>query len=381
MAILLTENCIGCGACESACLPGCIALKSDPDGFARAYISEDGCTGCGRCKIVCPQLRSVRARPKEVFAYQNPNPEELFRAQSGGAFPVLARAVIEQGGVVFGVRWTGSCEDVEFVGFETLAELPSLSGSKYVAANLAPVIPNIKSAVKTGRKVLFSGLPCQVAAIRNLLPHRDNLLLVEVLCRGPMSPAVWHELHKKMPSDLDSFLFRDKTLQGWGPQGEKVSYQFSDGTKQFFSPKRLPVWKIFISSVANSSSCLNCKFRSMNRAADITLGDFWGIEKLMALPDDVRKRGVSIVHVQTQLGERFLQVLRPGILGRFSDLEKIESLNGGYQPFPESDKRRQRSFAACQRLLGLRAAVWLASMYAHCGRYFTKRFAGKQQEG
>ena len=380
MAILLTENCIGCGACESACLPGSIVLKSDPDGFTRAYISEGGCTGCGRCKIVCPQLRSVRARPKEVFAYQNPNPEELSRAQSGGAFPVLARAVIEQGGVVFGVQWKESCKDVEFAGVETLAELPLLSGSKYVAANLAPVIADIKRSVKTGRKVLFSGLPCQVAAIRNLLPNRDNLFLVEVLCKGPISPSVWYELHKKMPSDLAVFSFRDKTLKGWG-QSEKVSYQFQNGTKRFMSRERQPVWKIFISSAANSSSCLNCKFRSMSRAADITLGDFWGIEQLMALPDDVRKRGVSIVHVQTQLGERFLQVLRPGILGRFSDLKKIESLNGGYQAFPESDKRRQRSFAACQRLLGLRAAVWLASMYAYCGRYFTKRFAGKQQEG
>ena len=216
MAILLTENCIGCGACESACLPGSIVLKTEQDGFIRAYISEDGCTGCGRCKIVCPQLRSVRARPKEVYAYQNTDPEELALSQSGGAFIVLARTVIKQGGVVFGVRWKENCEDVEFVGIETLAELPQLSGSKYVTANLAPVIPDIKNAVKSGRWVLFSGLPCQIAAIKNLLPHRDNLLLVEVLCRGPMSSAVWRELRKKMPSDLVGFLFRDKTLQGWG---------------------------------------------------------------------------------------------------------------------------------------------------------------------
>ena len=137
MAILLTENCIGCGACKSACLPGSIELRQEEIGFFRAYISEEGCTGCGRCKIVCPQLRSNRATPEAVFAYQNPIRTELERSQSGGAFAALARTVIEQGGIVYGVQWNKNCTKafVRFF-FERVGAKKEAKASRCSAANL-----------------------------------------------------------------------------------------------------------------------------------------------------------------------------------------------------------------------------------------------------
>lgn len=372
MAILLTENCIGCEACQTACLPSCIELRRDEMGFLRAYISENGCTGCGRCKIVCPQLRSRRASPKIVFAYQNPNQTDLDSSQSGGAFLALARTVIENNGIVYGVKWSQGCTRAEFAGATTIAQLRAFSGSKYVSADPSCLLQEIKKEVITGRVVLFSGLPCQVAAVRNLFPYRENLVLVEVLCMGPMSPEVWKRLRQHMPLNLSNFLFRDKSRRGWGKADSQ--YEFSNGTRQSFCSERFPAWKIFSTGVTMSSSCTNCKFRSFERTADITIGDFWGIEHLLKVSDEVSRKGISIVHVQTAIGQKYLFSLENGFLGRFIDLESIRKFNLGYQQIGCDMKLRQKSFINFSRRVGVPVSVMVISLLSKYGHRFPRYF-------
>ena len=368
MAILLTENCIGCGACKDACLPGSIELRRDPDGFMRAYISENGCTGCGRCKIVCPQLRHSRSKPQEVIAYQNPNQEVLMRSQSGGAFSALALSVLQEGGLVFGVRWNHDCSDVEYALATTFDELQEFSGSKYIPADLSSILPIVKDVVKSGRMTLFCGLPCQVAAVRNLLPRRENLLLVEILCMGPMSLTVWQQLRTQMPKNLNHFLFRDKRRRGWGYAD--ASFELPNEGVHTFSARRYPAWQLFARGVTMSPSCSKCKFRSFDRVADITIGDFWGIETISDLPEDIRRKGISIVHAQTEIGKRYLGGLEDGILGRFSNLDEISKFNGGYLPLSARMQKRQIAFARWRERIGLPALVALSSFFEKHGRHF-----------
>lgn len=375
MAILLTENCIGCGACYSACLPGCIELRLEKSGFFRAYISEKGCTGCGRCKIVCPQLRSSRSKPESVFAYQNPIQADLSKSQSGGAFLSLARTVIEQGGIVFGVKWNEDCTRAIFSSARTVSELELFTGSKYIPADLSCVLEELRGTIKRGQLTLFCGLPCQVAAIRNLYPNRDNLLLVEVLCMGPMSLTVWEILRRNLPHNLRDFRLRDKRHRGWGEADSR--YEFSDGTHQCFCSERFPAWKIFASALTISSSCFNCKFRSFDRVADISIGDFWGIEYLIQLPEEIRQNGISLVHYQTALGKKYFIAFQNGILGRFTDFDKIRKFNGGYRALTDTEKKRQESFYNLSYCVGYRVSVWLASFLARKGRNFPKCFRSR----
>ena len=368
MAILLTENCVGCGACKDACLPGSIELRRDSDGFMRAYISEEGCTGCGRCKIVCPQLRHPRSKPEEVLAYQNPDQKILERSQSGGAFSALAQAVLQEDGLVFGVRWNHDCSDVEYAAAESLEELREFSGSKYIPADLSGILPVVKGAVKSGRMTLFCGLPCQVAAVRNLLPRRENLLLVEILCMGPMSPAVWRVLRAQMPKDLKQFLFRDKRRRGWGYAD--ASFEIPGKGIRAFSARRYPPWQLFARGATMSPSCTRCKFRSFDRVADITLGDFWGIEILSDLSEDVRRKGISIVHAQTEIGKRYLEKLEDGVLDRFTELDQIAKFNGGYLPLSAKMQKRQIAFARWRSRIGLPVLVALSSFLEKRGRHF-----------
>ena len=368
MAILLTENCIGCGACKEACLPGSVELRRGSDGFMRAYISEDGCTACGRCKIVCPQLRSSRMKPLEVLAYQNPDKKVLMRSQSGGAFVALAQEVLQDGGSVFGVRWTPDCSNAEFAEATSPEEIQSFSGSKYIPADLSAILPSLKISVKSGRLTLFSGLPCQVAAVRNLLPHRDNLLLVEVLCMGPMSPAVWHHLRLKMPAEMKTFLFRDKRRRGWGYPD--ASYELSNGDLHIFGSRRYAPCQLFSRGTTMSASCLRCKFKSIERVADITMGDFWGIEQWVDLPEEIRRQGISIVHAQTEIGRKYLTRLENGVLGKFTKFENLAKVNGGYGPLSSDVNRRQKTFTRWSHRIGLRGTVTLASLMEKLGRHF-----------
>lgn len=368
MAILLTENCIGCGACKESCLPGSVQLHRDPDGFIRAYISEDGCTGCGRCKIVCPQLRSLKMTPHEVLAYQNPDKKVLMMSQSGGAFAALAQVVIREGGTVFGVQWTRDCTDVEFAKATTLEDVQNFSGSKYIPADLSKTFSELKNSVKSGHLTLFSGLPCQVAAVRNLLPRRNNLLLVELLCMGPMSPAVWQHLRAKMPPKLKNFLLRDKRRRGWGYPD--ASLELINGDLRLFSSQRYPPWQLFARGATMSASCLHCKFRSLERVADITLGDFWGIERWIDLPEEVRRQGISIIHAQTEIGHNFVNLLENGVLGRFTNLEELTKFNGGYGTLPSEVIQRQKAFQRWTQRIGLRGAVSLTSIMEKLGRHF-----------
>ena len=346
MSILLTENCIGCGACQFACVPKSIELKNDELGFIRAYISEANCTGCGRCKIVCPQLRTDRFCPSNYIAYQNPSKIDLELAQSGGAFSALASSVIKNKGYVIGVVWTANCNSVAFTVVNNLKELKPLHGSKYIMANLSLIIPTISKLVKENKFVMFCGLPCQVAAIRNLFRHNKNLLLVDFPCYGPISPIIWKHWRKlALPNKIDQYSFRDKRKNGW--INACPSYTINSKTI-FLNPATSWLQRIFRKGYAQNHSCLNCKYRSITRASDITMGDFWGIEKIF--PSINHNNGISIVHINSDVGQLWSGCFKEGTIAYFEDFSFIREHNGGYST-SKIKSNKQKLFRLLCRIL------------------------------
>ena len=241
------KDCCGCAACVQRCPKQCISLKEDGEGFLYPVVDESLCVGCGLCEKVCPIINRPEKLPvKEVLAVKNRNEDERMASSSGGVFVALAKKVIDQGGVVFGAVFDENWE-VKHTYAESMGGVRPMMGSKYVQSRIGDTFRQAEKFLKDGRKVLFTGSPCQITALHNYL-RKDypNLLSVDFLCHGVPSPGVWRRYldevfdrsarraaagkNTVLSSSLKSLPvitgidFRDKTLHGWQKYSFVVRY-------------------------------------------------------------------------------------------------------------------------------------------------------------
>jgi len=186
------ELCTGCGACYSICPVHCISMQEDPEGFLYPVIEKEKCTSCKKCENVCPAIvQGNERKPLSVYAAKNLNEEIRRQSSSGGIFTLIAESIIQKGGVVFGARFNGNWEVVHDYT-ETEEGLAAFRGSKYVQSRIGDTYLKAKDFLLAGRKVLFSGTPCQIAGLKAFLQKDyDNLLTVDLICHGVPSPLVW----------------------------------------------------------------------------------------------------------------------------------------------------------------------------------------------
>lgn len=227
-----------------------------------------------------------------VYAARSTDDEIRSQSSSGGVFTELARQTIESGGVVFGSRFD---EELNVVCdyTDTIEGLAPFRGSKYVAGRIGNAYKDAQAVLSSGRQVLFSGTPCQIAGLRKFLKRDyDNLLTLEVVCHGVPSLEVWRKyLDSIMPSP-SRVNFRTK------PRGWKNYHVAIDSSSTPFYHNRY--MHVFLSDMALRESCYNCRVKNGASGADLTLGDFWGIENIHPEIDD--DRGLSLVIVRTRKG-------------------------------------------------------------------------------
>lgn len=300
------EQCCGCGACAEVCAHKAITMQFDDEGFLYPVTDSSLCNDCGLCNKVCPFINRDRARlPKNTFAARNKELSTRLRSSSGGLFTLLAERTIHDGGVVFGAKFDSDWSVVH-ASAETLEECKAFVGSKYVQSRLGSTLSEVRKALKEGRKVLFSGTPCQVAALRKFLrKDYDNLLLVDVVCHGAPSNKVWqHYLDQVLTatnrcrSDIATISFRDKR-NGWGNYGLSIS--FKDGTEWFQPMVENPHMQAFLKDLSIRPSCFECACRDGRSGADISLADFWGLCYALNYEDD--NKGTSLELIWSKKGQ------------------------------------------------------------------------------
>jgi coenzyme F420-reducing hydrogenase beta subunit len=337
--------CTGCHACFSICPASSISMREDAEGFLYPEINNRLCTKCSLCENICPVLvQGDERKPLRVYAAKNQDEQIRFESSSGGMFTLLSEAIILQGGVVFGARFNEKWEVIHDYT-ETVKGLTVFRGSKYVQSVIGDTYKHAKRFLESGRMVLFSGTPCQIAGLKAFLKNDyDNLLTVDLVCHGVPSPAVWRkyldEVVEKMcpppPPIIETRLdyiktinFRDKTF-GWQIFGFLIQFAIEAamtnrniiGTINFREKHR--GWKksgaaihsfkygitehgdIFVKGFLRNlylrPACYECKSRSLKSGSDITLGDYWGIQNI--LPDFDDDKGVSLVMINSDKGRR-----------------------------------------------------------------------------
>lgn len=296
--------CCGCGACSQRCPQSCITMQEDDSGFLYPHVDVEACVGCGLCEQVCPYLNKEVKRNGAATAIAACNPDEQVRtgSSSGGVFTLLAQDVIAQGGVVFGARFDDQWNVVHDCT-DSDDGLMAFRGSKYVQSVIGDSYCRVEGLLKQGRKVLFSGTPCQIAGLRLFLGKEyDDLLLVDVACHGVPSPMVWREYLPGASggSPLTVVNFRSKTT-GW----KNYSVLIGDKSRLHDNDRFMGC---FLKNYSLRPSCFNCRFKAGRSGADITLADFWGIQTVAPHLDD--DKGTSLVIVHTEKGQHHLDKCR-----------------------------------------------------------------------
>ena len=284
--------CNGCMACVEKCHRNAITIKDDLK-YYNALIDTKKCVDCGLCTKVCPRENdNDMSKPK--WWYQGWADSEIREhASSGGAASAIIRAFIKNGGYV------ASClfDSGKFV-FEVTNEMAvarKFAGSKYVKSNPEKIYGKIQSLLKANQKVLFIGLPCQVAAVNQFIKDKTNLVTADLICHGTPSPYLLKKCLQEYGHDINTLTdinFRIKSLYELNRDGKPIA--------AFHTMDNYLI--AFLHSYDYTENCYSCKFATLDRVSDITLGDSWGTE----LSGEV-KNGVSLILCQSEKGKELIE--------------------------------------------------------------------------
>lgn len=306
-------DCCGCEACRQVCPVSCIEMHEDKHGFLYPHVDIDKCINCGKCRKACtiinPQKESI---PIICFGAQRRLDSNTDKSTSVGTFYLLAKEVIDVGGVVFGARYNDDFSAVYHTSVRDIEDLTHLQKSKYMQSVIGDTFKECKFELENGRRVLFSGTPCQIAGLKRFLnKDYDNLLTVDLICHGVPSGKVWGDyLYSLVPkgSKVTGVDFRDNRL-GWFDCGLSIKYTDTHGITldNFSHCGKSPYFVGFNANIFLRDVCYDCPEKLGRSHSDITLGDYWGIRVLR--PDLDTTQSVAVVLANTEKGVKSLDDL------------------------------------------------------------------------
>lgn len=326
--MIILENkydCCGCHACMTICPRNCISMHSDQEGFLYPSTDQNLCVDCHLCENVCPMILQKEGTPLinsnrvqiKAYAARSGDTHTAQGSASGGIFPILAKHVLDEGGVVFGARWN---EDFMGVHHDFITEKKDLylfQGSKYVQSTIGNAFFQVRDFLKSNRKVLFSGTPCQIQGLKKVIrKHSELLITVDVACHSVPSPKVWQSFFRNLItknniSNVSGVFMRKKTFspeEGWRCDSFVVESDHSPSPTFEGSIYETSYGRGFLEGMFSRPSCEKCPAKNLESGSDITLGDFWGVENYF--PDLTIQEGISIIICKSPQALELLESVR-----------------------------------------------------------------------
>ncbi len=294
------KDCSGCGACFNVCPTNAIILNEKG-----VEVIAEKCVKCGACLKVCTYLNQPNGNLiKGCFASWSKDNKVLENSASSGIVTVFAQSIIKNNGVVFGVKYQDN--QLKFSYTDKISELKEFQGSKYVQAYNEKIFISIKEFLIQGRQVLFVGTPCQVAGLKAFLKNDyENLLTIDLICHGVSKQEYLKEYLFKIlkGKSWDKVLFRGKdgiSLAVYDTS-DKLIYKREKGYDSFYTA--------YARGLISKDYCYSCQYAKLERMGDITLGDFWGLDKSSLKGEYPKNKEISLTFVNTEKGEKLFQDL------------------------------------------------------------------------
>ena len=322
------RDCMGCHGCMNICPKNCVSMEKDKEGFLYPKVDYDLCIKCKRCINVCPIINKSSVDNNPVaYACINKDEEIRLNSSSGGIFTLVADYVIDKGGVVFGASFNDKFE-LEHSYVETKDQLSEFRGSKYLQSKIKNSYKQVREFLDSGRLVLFTGTPCQIAGLKAFIfeKNHENLITIDIICHGVPSPEVWRKYvefrEKKAKSSTKRIAFRQKN-EGW--KRFSVSFLFKNNTEYRKTLNEDLYMRAFLKNLCLRPSCYDCEFKTLKRQSDITLADFWGIEKVLPEMDD--NKGTSLIFVNSKIGQELFEKISNEMKFKEVDINKAVKYN------------------------------------------------------
>lgn len=305
------KKCLSCRSCLQICPTNSIEMQENSEGFFYPQINTT-CIDCGLCKNHCPIITPVsrKAYNKQYYGLKLRNKANLLQSTSGGVFQGCANYIISQNGIVYGCAYDENL-NANIVRIEDIADMSKLYGSKYIASNTQNTFLQVRDDLQSGRNVLYSGTPCQIAGLKSFLrKDYENLYTLDLICHGTPSQKLFtkyiHWNENKLKSKILSCGFRDKKKSRWG-RIEKIKL-----VTKSKSISRVaycdPYYISFLRADNFKESCYSCNYSNLERVGDLTIGDFWGVQ--LSYPKVDYSNGLSCCIVNNEQGKKLFEQIK-----------------------------------------------------------------------
>lgn len=300
------KKCTGCFSCLNACPKDAISMEEDDYGNIYPKIDKSKCINCKQCETVCPQIeKKIKVVfPVKAYAVYSKNKKIRSSSSSGGVATQLTEKIIEEHGIVYGASNLLNNENFKFIRIENRKDVTKLQGSKYTHCYINKCYKEAKADLNNNKKVLFIGTPCQISGLKTYLKKEyENLITIDLVCHGVASQKLLFEDLKNNnidKKDICKIFFRDEN-------GFNIKV-LNNKEKNIYYSKSIynHYYKNFLRGNIYRENCYSCNFAQIKRCSDITIGDFWGLEKKSKIYDNELK-GISLVLINTENGNAFFE--------------------------------------------------------------------------
>lgn len=359
--LLHRNECTGCKMCADACPKSAISFKTDERGFWYPKIDYDKCVHCEVCSRKCPSMsKDVNEQGTGPITYSAWLKDDGMRVEStsGGMFYAFAAYIMSQGGAIAGCSYSDDWKSAKHIIIDSFDDLYKVVGSKYFQSDTAGIYKAVKNRLNEGKPLLFCGTPCQVAALHSYLgKDYENLYYLDFICRSINSPLAFksylEELEKKHNAKVNYVHLKNKK-NGWHSLASQVKFENGD---EEINDKDHDWWvKGFIyNDLYTRESCFNCQYKTLPRQnADISIGDFWGIQ--YQSEEDERK-GISVVLVNTEKGKQLFDAVKDQLKYYKSSINLALPGNPALLKNPIRDKEKENHFYQYLKEFGFSGAV------------------------